>query len=587
MKKVFLFSFIFLLSFIFISCNPSDVGNDEIIDFVETEVLVEDVSGGTKGGTLNLRIDEFPDNFNYYYTSVLDDYIYDKLLHIDEYGYYSKPGLAKSYSVTKDEDSLELRFTIRKGLLWSDGEPVTIEDFVFTWNNIVNNKNLSTEDEPKITFFQDLEEEHKPTLSTGENSLIFSGVKDRKIVTKILEYFVPFPKHIFEDKVSNLDEFIDAVKSESFVGIGPFILKSYVDGEKIVLEKNPNYYVFSEDGKQLPYLDGIVLNVGSGSIVEDFENNLTDLTVVSLSDFDEMKNNESSNNYETGMGKPLDISNFIAFNWNAPNEKQRVWFRNVNFRKAISYALDRESLIDSELNGYGVPVYSPKVPGTKFYNETDVTKYEFSISKAEEELKKGGFSWDNEGNLIGPEGNLVSFKIQTNSENINREAIGYNLEKNLSALGMNITFETIVFNDLIYGINTAEYESIIIGTSGLYPDPSSSDNFWSLDGSLHFWNHSPDYLEGINPGLLDPEDYYVPKFEERIDEIFSEQSNIIDENSLNNLFIEWNNLVSENVPVIYSYAVNSVFVKRDNVTINVEPSYYVDLTDKPWTIWIE
>ena len=56
---------------------------------------------------------------------------------------------------------------------------------------------------------------------------------------------------------------------------------------------------------------------------------------------------------------------------------------------------------------------------------------------------------------------------------------------------------------------------------------------------------------------------------------------------LNNLFIEWNNLVSENVPVIYSFSQNYSFVKRDNVTINVEPSYYVDLTDKPWTIWIE
>ena len=225
------------------------------VDYLQSQLPI-----GKFGGTfVSSTIGEGPKTFNPFNTkdnisAQMSEIMYDGLVTTNPVTGETIPKLAKSFSVNGKEYIVNLRH----GLKWSDGKPITADDVVFTWQNIIFDGfgNTSTRDSVMI-------DGKLPTVEKIDDYTV-------KFVTP--EPFAPFlrmlsspiaPKHIFQPAVSRGREYFDGFLStntnpKEFVTSGAFRLKEYVPAQRVVFERNPNYYEINKDGKNLPYLDKLV-----------------------------------------------------------------------------------------------------------------------------------------------------------------------------------------------------------------------------------------------------------------------------------------------------------------------------------------
>ena len=255
-------------------------------------------------------------------------------------------------------------------------------------------------------------------------------------------------------------------------------------------------------------------------------------------------------------------SNFITFNFNAPDPVKKEWFRNADFRKAWVYALDRASIIDTIYNGLGAPLYGPVSPSSGFYNpEVEEYGYKYSITRARLSLKKGGFSWKEDGTCVDANGNPVEFELLTNAGNTAREAVGAIMTSAAEKLGIKINYTPIDFNTVVSKLLEPSYEAVIIGLTGSV-DPGSGWNVFRIDGGLHMWNYPPEYSEAVSP-----EEYVLPGWEKRVDEIFREQTAAVVEQDRFDLFAEFQVIFADEQPLVYTIGQNYLLVYDDTLEL--------------------
>ena len=576
MKKLLVFTLVLLTS---------------LFLFAEPEWLIENVEGGQKGGTLYLSTTSGPKTLNEYWaqeTSSTDitDYFRETLLHTDNRARWSEPGLAKEYWMKETEDGgTAYHFIVREGLSWSDGTPFTIDDIVFTWNNVIVPEGMQANGND---VYKD-EAGNLPELTVDGNHLIFTyPTKFRFGFEALGGQFAILPEHKFKDRVSDPDTFAQTWTVEQIddiVGLGAFIVTDYVEGVRVVLERNPYYFAKSKDGVQLPYLDKIIYQIVQDLNTErlKFEAGEIDVFAPTAENFPSIRAQASEKGWKTIVGGPVNSSQFIAFNFNAEDPVHRKWFRNTSFRQAVAYAFDRQSIIDTLMNGLGEPMYGPRSRSSAFYNpEIEEIGYRYSLATARRKLQEGGFSWNNMGKLVDSEGNVVTFSLSTNSGNNTREEIGNILVDSLSKLGIEVTFRPVQFNTLVGQMFSENWDAIIIGLTG-GDDPAWGSNVWALDGGLHFWNWSPEVQDWV-----DPEDYYVSEAERKIDEIMRVNKSIFDEEKLQALWDEWQMLIAENQILVYTVSQNVLFAHVEELHIyNPEPNPLAGVLWRPWGLWKE
>lgn len=565
----------------------------------EIEWMIADVEGGQKGGTLYLSTTTGPKTLNPYWSQesssndIMDWYM-GSLLGQDDYGFITEPRLASDYwTKTTDKGGMEIYFKLRKGVKWSDGTPLTLEDVLFTFEKVamvpemtINGNDYLKDDKGNLPVIEVLDD--STIKFTYEESVL------RLAVSNIGSTII-IPKHKFESVADDPQAFAQTWTVEQIddiVGTGPFVISDYKEGIRIELTRNPSFYAKSKDGVQLPYLDKIVYQIVQNNETEvlKFQAGELDLLSLSASNYVMMKEKESTSSYHTIVGGLVPGPSFITFNWNSPVKEQREWFRNVHFRRAVSFALDRQTIVDNQMNGLGAATYSDQTEGSKYYDKEfiDSLGYRYSLASARRELQEGGFSWDNEGNLIDSNGNKVAFELATNVSTTVWVEVGNILTDSLGKLGIKVNFRPIQFNTLVSDLMSGNYQAVIIRLVGDTPDPNDGWNTWQLDGGLHFWNYSPEYLAEANPGLLNEEDYYLPDFEKRIDEIFRVQRTTLDDEKLTELFTEWNNLIAEYQPLIYTTAQNILVAIQDDLHLMIDtPKPFVGTLHRPWGVWKE
>ena len=329
------------------------------VDFLESQAPV-----GKFGGTLiSSTIGEGPKTFNPFnskdnISSTMSEIMYDGLLSTHPITGQPIPKLAKDFSVNGNDYIIRLR----RGLKWSDGKPITADDVVFTWQNIIFDGfgNTSTRDSMEI-------DGQLPTVTK---------IDDYTVKFTTPKPFAPFirnlstpiaPKHIFEPAVKKGKEYFDGFLStntspDKFVVSGAFKLKEYVPAQRVVYERNPNYYIINKEGKKLPYLDKLVyLIVGDiNNEVLKFEGGELDiigLQGANVARFKEMEKHSDFKVYNLG---PSTGTMFISMNLNSrKNDKGKFnvnptklkWFQDKNFRTAVDFAIDRRNMVFNIANG--------------------------------------------------------------------------------------------------------------------------------------------------------------------------------------------------------------------------------------------
>ena len=317
------------------------------------------------GGTIVVPLASDPHIINGAFTNVREAQMVTNMVFSPIYTY--RKGNIKNYLAEdiKFEDSKTLTIKLRKDLKWHDEKPITADDLMFTINTVLDEKQNSPSrqylivDGTAVTVEKVDDLTVKILLPKSSPSFIYNMSK-----------IYPIPKHIFEGE----EMVAKSQKNNTPVGSGPFKFKEWKKGESIVLERYDNYF----GGK--PKADMIALKIIPNEASQEAALNKGEITIMkaSLEAFEKSKSNDKLQTYTYSE----DRLNYIVFNQN------KEYMKNADFRKAISYALDRKEMIKSAYGEEGSKqAKSLLVPDADFYVE-DVEGYDYDIKEAKKLLQE-------------------------------------------------------------------------------------------------------------------------------------------------------------------------------------------------------
>ena len=555
------------------------------IDFLQSQAP----AGNFGGQLVSSMIGEGPKTFNPFNSkdntsSTMAGIMYDGLLTTDPVTGQPVPKLAKSYSISPEGKTYTV--SLRHGITWSDGKPITADDVIFTWRDII---------------FAGLGD-----TSTRDSLIINGRLPDvRKVDSYTVEFttpepYAPFvrmlsvpiaPKHVFLPAVQKGSEYFDTflgttAKPEDFVVSGAFKLKEYVPAQRVVFEKNPNYYEINKDGKKLPYLDKLVYLIVGDLNNEVLKFEAKELDVISLqgSKVARYKSLEPHSDFKLFNLGPDTGTMYLSMNLNNRKNNGRYyvdpvkqkWFQDKNFRQAVDYALDRKNMVFNIANGIGAPLFTPESLNSIYLNK-NLKPYDKNLEKSKKLLKKSGFYNDKKGRLFDKDGNHVEFDLYTNAGNTEREAIGVMVKQDLEDMGMKVNFKPVEFNSLVNKlVSTFDWDMVIMGLTGSPLEPNGGKNVWLSDGRLHMFNmRTPS--EG-KTGIL--------PWEKELDEMFTKGALATKFDDRKKYYDRYQEIVYIEKPMIYIYSPVRIAAVRNKFK-NIYPSSLGGIMHNIEEIYIE
>lgn len=429
-----------------------------------------------------------------------------------------EPGLAVSWKVS--QGGRRIAFRLRKGLRFSDGTPFAAEDVAYTVKALMD---------PQL---------HSPTgdsFRSGEGQVdVQTPAPDAVIVT-------------FPAPVAGLERLFDQVailsahspKKEMAV-LGPFHVADYNPGSYVLLRRNLNYWKKDKEGKPLPYLDSIRLDIQRNRDIELLRFRRGEIHLINALDaeyFDRLQKELPGVAHDAGAG--LD-SEFMWFNQvaSAPfSGYKKNWFRTTEFRKAISMAINRVDLCRIVFGGHAHPAFGPVSPANRFWFNSSLPVPQYDPAVALRLLTRAGFRLEGE-TLRDSSGNRVEFTVVTNSGNKSREQMAAMIQQDLSQIGIKVNLVTLDFPSLIERITrTYDYEACLLGLVNTDLDPNSQMNVWLSSAENHQWN--PKQASPATP------------WEAELDRLMRAQSSAATDKQRKAEFDKVQQIVAEQQPFIY------------------------------------
>ena len=505
-------------------------------------------------------------------------YMYEGL--INQNGLTSKlePGLAESWEVSKD--GKKIVFNLREGLKWSDGEPMTTDDIIFSYEKIYFNDKIPTslKDPLRVGISREF-----PKLKKLDS---------RRVEFSVAEPFAPFiryaggipilPAHILQESVSNTEadgklKFLSTwgtdTDPQKIVGNGQYRMLSYTPNQRVVLERNPYFWRKDAEGNSQPFIQQIVWQ-----IIENTDNQLLNFRSGDLDTLDVepevfplLKREEKRGKYTVFNGGPDTGSVFVCFNLNKGRNPQNQpfvdpiksrWFASKEFRQAIAYGINRDAMTNNIYRGLGAPLHSPIPAQSPFYlsPEQGLKTYSYDPQKSKELLLSAGFKYNSNGELLDAEGNKVRFTLLMAAGKKVREQMGTQIKQDLGKLGMQIDTQFLSFNTYVEKLRlTKNWDTYLGGFTG-GTEPHSGYNIWSVKGTLHSFNQGP---SGGEPPIKGWEVY---DWEQKIDDLYVKASQELDEAKRKELYGDTQRIIAEQVPFIYMVNPLTFEAVRDRIS---------------------
>ena len=541
-------------------------------------LIVEDIEVGEAGGRLLLSLAGDVKTFNPaleedHYSSVIRGHQFEQLVYYDNAAQEEKPGLSTSWSF--DEEALTWTFKLREGLKWSDGEPLTADDFLFAVE-VIRDPTVSND--------------YKSHFEMDGVPYEFSAPDPLTLVVKIpeldsfsmfnLSQLWPLPRHMHEAalKAGNFSEALGTnTPPDQIVVSGPFKVREFKSAQHVILERNPYYYRFDSAGTQLPYLDEVYYIIvedfgaqairfldGDIDLMDDIQpENLAgiqdgaeagDFTVMSPGLRLELThywfNQNGGGAYDGPDGErvkwqpeqpgdepPGEIRG-KNFEWYVDPVKRR-WFANVDFRRACALATDRQAICDTVLYGLAEPAHCFEPASNKRWFNPDVPRYDHDPAAARELLDRIGYvDRNNDGLREDDEGNTIRFNLVTNKERRYRQDIILLIQENLREVGIGVSTQTLDFNDIVSRLSdTYDYEACLLGwVSGVPPHPAMGANVWPSSSRLH--HHWPEQPQPMT------------EWEAEVDRLYLQMRQVFEYEEQKDLYDRMLTLWADNLPTI-------------------------------------
>lgn len=499
-----------------------------------------------KGGSLTLNISGEPTTLHPItstdgYARDVQTYVVEGLMNRNPNTNEWEPGLAESVNISKDKKTYE--FTLRQGLKWSDGKPITAEDVKFSFDVYFDEKYKALHVRPYLEGIERAEVVNERTVRFTAKDTYFGNFSS--IAGGIV---VVLPKHVYSDPEKSKE------LNKTVIGSGPYMMDKYEKGKRIVLKKNKNWW-----GNNIPELKGmynfetIILkfikedNVALEMLKKgeiDFMGLTPEQYMQKTSDKpwgEKVFKVKTQNDAPVGYG-------FIA--WNLTNDL----FKEKSVRRALAHLMNRDLmnkkfLFDTSLMATG-PWYQQSM-----YASKNVKAIPFDVKAAIELFKKSGWT-DTDGDLIldkvvNGKKLKMSFTLLNPSEDMNKYFTIF--KEDAKKAGVEVNIKNLEWNSFVKLLDERKFEAMTLSWTGgdIDLDPKQ------------IWHSSSAAVGGSNfNGYSNPQ----------VDKLIDEARLILDAKKRATILQKVYELIAEDAPYLflfnrkYSLYGHTKQIKRDKDT---------------------
>jgi peptide/nickel transport system substrate-binding protein len=455
-----------------------------------------------------------------------------------------EPWLAEAWRL--EADNLTYTVTLRDGVAFSDGQPLTADDVVFSF---------------KAAYDPSVNSPLATALVVDGQPLAVARVDARTVTIKFPAPFAPglrvldslpiISRHKFEADL-NAGTFRDALSPSrpltDIVGLGPFILKEHAAGQRMVFARNPHYFRRDAAGVQLPYLDSLTLLVIPDQNTEALQLEAGGIDLMSNGDirpqdhaaFRRLAEQKRLVLTEVGVGLDPD---FLSFNLGPARagRARAAWLARREFRQAISCGVDRQAIVDAVYLGAAVPVHGPVTPGNKrWFAAAAPACPTVDRERARQLLSAAGLTdRDGNGTLEDTHNQPARFAIITQTGHL-RERVVSVLQEQLRQLGLAVDVVALDVRGIVSRWEAKDFDAIYFGFQASSTDPALNGDFWFSRGAFHFWN----------PRQSSP----ATAWERQVDELMREQAAAPDLDRRQRAFAGVQKIMAEELPSLYFVA---------------------------------
>ncbi len=378
------------------------------------------------------------------------------------------PDLARSWSAS--DDGLTWTFELRDDVVWHDGEPFSAEDVAFTFNEIVLNADLGASGAANFRNTVDRVEVIDPSTVAFHVRSPFSALP------AYLAYNAGIlPKHVFEGE--------DPWELTSFnkgtpIGTGPFRVAEYVSGSYLTLERFDDYF---DEPARLDFLTFRVLPDANAQLAQMLAGDLDVMIVDNLASIPQIDRSPNTLTY------PVNQVNYYYVTVN----HERELFNDINLKRALLHAIDREAIIESVMRGNGSLATGPISPALQAYYNPNVRTYPYDPEGAVELLEASGWTRGDDGVMV-KDGQRLAFVLDV-GRNRDLEPISALVQDYWRDIGVDVSLNTLEWNAYI--------QKIVVQR-----DYDATINWWitPADPDVYAYYHSSAAGTGFNlPGYRD------------------------------------------------------------------------------------
>ncbi|WP_127532593.1 ABC transporter substrate-binding protein [Paenibacillus kobensis] len=448
-------------------------------------------------------------------------FIFANLYDLDRQGNVTaEPWSLASEKPIISEDGKSYTIKLKSTAKWSDGQPVTADDVVFTINAIRDPKVAS----PGISQFDKVDKVEK--------------VDDSTVLVTLKQVYAPFqyalasavvPAHVLKDvKPEELLTNPFGTDPAKTVTNGPWKWTEWKQSQSMNFDADSNYW------GQKPHIQKIVFKqyADQNTEVQALLKGDVDLTqAIPVTQVEAVKNKGDIN----VILAPGPVYEYLGFNFKEDNFKNKfVPFASQKTRQAIAYALNRQGMVDNILKGTGKLMNAPFLPGSWADPGDAVVNYGYEPEKAKQLLAEDGWLPGDDGILV-KDGKRFAFELQYNAGNSRREQVAAVIQQNLKDVGIEVTPKAIDFSAWVeQNLTPGKYEAILLSWSLNNPDPDGESTF----SSKYF---PPN---GQNQG------WYK---NEKLDQLWVDGYSTVDQNARKQVYAEVGKEISADLPYVFMY----------------------------------
>jgi peptide/nickel transport system substrate-binding protein len=503
-------------------------------------------------------------------TELLSNFMQAKLVRINKVSQEVEPWLAESW--TRSADGRRYTLKLRPGVVFSDGQPFTSADVLFAFRAVYDEKTGSNLADSLQTNGSKLQ-----VTAIDPLTVEIAFAEPFAAGVRLLDNLPILPRHKLEaslDAGRLGDAWSLSTPPSEVVGLGPFVLAQYVPGQRVILDRNPRYFMKAPDGSALPYLDRVTVEIIPDQSAEQLR--------LEAGQIDMMSTEIAPEAYaplkraaDAGRVRLLDLgpslnANSLWFNLKPgafAGDPRAAWLQRDELRQAISLAVDRKLFADTVYLGAAVPVFGNITPANKKWYWAGLPQTPHDPEAAKRKLAAIGLTDRNgDGMLEDARNRPAQFTLLTQKGRADLERAGAVIRDEMKKVGVVVDVVGLEVSALIDRFaNSGKYDAVYFSPFATDTDPALNPDFWFSFGSAHLWNMA--------------QKAPATEWEKRIDELMAKQIASPDESERKKLFDEVQQLFAEHEPVVY-FVAPRVYVAVSSRVANLTPA-----VSRPQTLW--